>query len=108
VWSELGAGKCPKPPGKSEVFHAERVLEPERTTLVVLNPNPSPAQGAFGYALRVTKDSGANYLDLDPGGLNQNGPTSRFTTTGAFVAGAAVGVVAGSLGTLGVQAMMGG
>jgi|GraSoiStandDraft_46_1057282.scaffolds.fasta_scaffold536400_1 hypothetical protein len=108
IWSELGSGSCPQPPGKSDVFHAERVLEPECTTLVVLNPNPSPAQGAFGYTLRVTKDRGATYLPLDPGGLNQNGPQSRFTTTGAFVAGAAVGAVAGSVATLGVQAMMGG
>ena len=108
VWSELGNGACPKPPGKSDVFHVERVIEPDRRTLVVLNPNPSPAQGPFGYTLRVTKDGGATYLDLDPGGLNQNGPTAKSSSTGAFAAGAAVGLIVGVAGTLGTQALLGG
>jgi hypothetical protein len=27
----------------------------------------------FKYALRVTKDNGASYCDLDPGGVDNNG-----------------------------------
>jgi hypothetical protein len=108
IWSELGSQVCPKAPGKAEVFHAERVVEPDRMTLVVLNPNPSPAQGPFGYTLRVTKDGGTNYLDLDPGGLNQNGPTTSRSSTSTFVAGAAAGFMVGVAATLGTQALLGG
>ena len=107
VWSELGNGACPQA-AKSEVFDALRVLEPERDVLVVLNPNPSPPQGSFGYTLRVTKDDGASYLALDPGGLNQNGPQSRSPNTGIFLAGAATGAIVGVAATLGAQALLGG
>jgi len=39
------------------------------------NKNVSPKLGKFGYTLNVTKDGGANYLALDPGGNNMNGST---------------------------------
>lgn len=73
VWSQLG-DDCPE----REILE---VLEPLRVinngkTLVVYNANPEPKQGPFKYTLRVTKD-GKDYLDLDPGGDNQNGGWSR-------------------------------
>ena len=70
VWSQLGANCCPTSE-RWEVFEPKRVFDDEMA-LTVYNPNPSPAQGDFTYTLRVTAD-GTNYLELDPGGLNQNG-----------------------------------
>ena len=78
--------------------------EPDGMELTALNPNPSPAQGPFGYTLRITKDGGATYLPLDPGGVNQNGPQmQRVSPVLVFAAGAVVG----SLATLGTQALLG-
>ena len=74
VWSELGDGACPSS-AKADVLKVLRV-EPGEMTVVVYNRNPEPAQGEFGYTLRVTKDDGLNYLALDPGGINQNGRVS--------------------------------
>jgi hypothetical protein len=71
VWSQFG-NACPTSE-RADVFQVQRVVEPDRTTVVVYNENPEPEQGEFGYTLRVTKDDGLNYLALDPGGINQNG-----------------------------------
>jgi hypothetical protein len=111
VWSQLGAGACPNSE-IWEVFHANGVQEPGGMILEVLNPNPSVSnppnppegQGQFGYTLRVTKDGGTTYLPLDPGGDNQNGPITRFDwqKVVVFVAGA----IAGTLATLGGQALI--
>lgn len=101
VWSKLGA-QCPLA-AAHDVFRPINI-KPDRKTLVVDNPNVAPALGAFQYNLRVTKTGAAPYLDLDPGGLNQNGPISRSasSTVAAFVAGAVVG----SLLTLGTQTLL--
>jgi hypothetical protein len=72
-WSQAGT-TCPTLP-VSKVFEPRRV-ENGGTTLVVYNDNPSPAIGPFKYTLRVTKDGGATYCDLDPGGLDGNGARS--------------------------------
>lgn len=103
VWSELVDGACPKAPGKWDVFDA-RNIDNKGMTLVVHNPNQAPVLGKFGYTLRVTKDGGLTYLDLDPGGDNQNGPISRFETSYALVFMG--GAVVGSLMTLGGQALL--
>lgn len=100
VWSEVGTA-CPGPPGKSNVFHAIGV-DPGRTTLRVNNPNPDPAQGQFMYTLRVTKDNGQNYLPLDPGGVNDNGSTTRNWASFALVGLVLVAIVAIGLYELGV------
>lgn len=71
IWSEVGDGKCPQS-SKRDVFKAPRV-SPDGKILTVTNPNPKPAQGKFGYTLRVTNDGGESFLDLDPGGINNNG-----------------------------------
>lgn len=73
VWSDLGSGSCPTSQ-MWNVFRALRVA-PDRKTLVVRNANVHPELGKFGYALRVVKDP-ADWLELDPGGDNQNGPIS--------------------------------
>lgn len=92
VWSKVGTSvACPGSPDR-DVFHATGV-DGTRTTLHINNPNPSPAQGPFKYTLCVTNNDGASYLELDPGGVNNNGsystgtkPTSSFASSTTFVA----------------------
>ncbi len=72
-WSQLGTA-CPKT-AKWDVLQPRNV-SPDRLSLTVFNDNPGPPNGPLGvfkYALRVTKDNGANYCDLDPGGVDNNG-----------------------------------
>lgn len=77
VWSQVGENLCPET-GVWGVFEQSSiVVKNSGATLEVHNPNPSPAQGQFSYTLNVSKDGGATYLALDPGGINQNGGTSR-------------------------------
>ena len=101
VWSQLGSGVCPQA-SCSDVFHAIGVNEPARTTLTVNNPNPSPAQGKFGYTLRVTSDEGKTFLSLDPGGDNMNGSSRHFSTVAILAVVATVAIVAIGLYELGV------
>lgn len=101
VWSLRGASNCPTQQA-SEVFQPLNISS-DCKTLTVHNSNESPNVGHFGYTLRVTKDGGATFLALDPGGLNQNGATSySMSTAVAFVIGAAAGVLL----TLGSQALL--
>jgi hypothetical protein len=72
LYSSKGKG-CPSSKGQWGQFKAEEVVKPGNTTLIVRNRNQSGHTGQFGYTLRVTKDKGATYLPLDPGGDNQNG-----------------------------------
>ncbi len=99
VWSKLGAS-CPESPAH-DIFTVISVCQDQKT-LKVHNRNPEPALGEFHYTLRVTKDGGASYLPLDPGGFNQNGPSLMLFSPVVFVAGG----VAGSLLTLGTQALL--
>jgi hypothetical protein len=101
VWSKVGTSDtCPASPD-AQVFHATGV-DKSCTVLSVNNPNPSPAQGAFQYTLCVTNDCGTSYLPLDPGGVNNNGPISRWNVYSVAIATAAtiavVTVVAYELG----------
>lgn len=71
LWSREGPGCPPENYGKQwREFKAARV-SPDGKTLTVRNRNETETK--FGYTLRVTKDGGESYLDLDPGGDNQNG-----------------------------------
>jgi hypothetical protein len=70
LWSKAGVGCPPANYGQWEEFFSLRI-ENNRQTLVVRNLNKTTTK--FGYTLRVTKDDGATYRDLDPGGDNQNG-----------------------------------
>jgi hypothetical protein len=91
---------CPTTKGQWGQFKAIEVRNAGRT-LVVRNRNQTPQ--AFGYTLRVTKDDGHNYLDLDPGATNQNGP-QQMSKVSPLAAGLA-GAVAGAVLTLGAQAL---
>jgi hypothetical protein len=71
VWSQQG-DKCPTEHCTPEVFVPVRVMEPDGTTLVVDFRNETNI-GKFRYTLRVTKDDGQNFLELDPGGTGNNG-----------------------------------
>ena len=95
-----GQTGCPTAVGQWGQFTAEDVTNSGKT-LVVWNKNQT--QHDFGYTLRVTNDRGATYLPLDPGGVNQNGSRSFSTTTAVAAIG---GAVAGSLITLGAQALL--
>jgi len=91
VWSRLGEGACPDTEAW-EIFDPRSVTN-QGMTLRVRNTNVGSDVGKFGYTLRVTKDGGASYLPLDPGGDNKNGPIAPFmyswiapTVAGAIVA----------------------
>ena len=100
VWSKLGTSVCPDSPCH-EVFKVQSV-RPHRKSLLVLNPNSGKVLGDFGYTLRVTKTDGAPYLDLDPGGVNQNGPTQPFSKAALLIAGGVMGAVL----ALGAEALL--
>lgn len=68
LWSRQGPGCPPKDYGQWDGFTSINVKD-HGLTLVVTNKNDSVTE--FGYTLRVT--DGANFVDLDPGGNNQNG-----------------------------------
>ena len=104
VWSVLQANACPNAP-EWAVFDPINITA-DGKNLKVFNPNVDPVLGTFSYTLRVTKDGGATYLALDPGGSNQNGPITRnnWNVAAAFVGGALVGALA----VLGGQALLGG
>jgi hypothetical protein len=71
LWSKMGEGCPPQDYGKQwDEFYVQRIFE-SRQTLVVRNLNKTATK--FGYTLRVTKDDGKTFRDLDPGGDNQNG-----------------------------------
>lgn len=75
LWSSQGEG-CP-PPGYADQwdqFTAVKVKD-KGTTLEVTNLNQY--QSDFGYTLRVTNDGGASFVNLDPGGTNNNGNSAR-------------------------------
>jgi len=95
VWSKLGVGACPDTEAW-EIFDPKSVTN-QGMTLRVRNTNVVPVVGKFGYTLRVTKDGGANYLPLDPGGDNQNGPIALFVSS--WIAPTVAGAIV-ALGTL--------
>lgn len=75
LWSM--EGECCPPDNYGQQwpqFTATRVIEPDLTTLVVRNLNESTTR--FGYTLRITKDGGRSYVNLDPVGDNHNGSYS--------------------------------
>jgi hypothetical protein len=75
VWSQRVEDACPES-AVWDVFDP-RNISGDRLTLIVHNPNVAPVLGQFGYTLRVTKNNGQDYLPLDPGGDNRNGPVTR-------------------------------
>jgi hypothetical protein len=76
LWSAQGQG-CPPDNCNAQwdEFQSDHI-EGGGQTLVVTNTNSQLAY--FGYTLRVTNDGGQNFVNLDPGGTNMNGTTSRY------------------------------
>jgi hypothetical protein len=78
VSSQLGATDLCPPQGQNEVLSPININGPNNDTLRVHNPNQDKPggpklTGPFSYVLWVTKDGGAKYVALDPGGQNMNG-----------------------------------
>ena len=102
MYSALGDG-CPKS-GLWDGFVPHDLFE---RTLIVYNANVLPNgknEERFSFVLRVTKDLDRkkDVLTLDPGGINQNGPTQPFSTAALLV----IGGVAGALLALGAEALL--
>jgi hypothetical protein len=81
IWSAKGDA-CPME-AAHDVFDAIRTGDDPHTGLPMLlvhNDNPGKDNGGpirrFRYTLNVTRDDGAHYLRLDPGGDDQNGMRS--------------------------------
>ncbi len=101
VWSHMGSS-CPTAQGNPLVLQP-RHINVARNVLTVMNRNKDDVVGAFAYTLRVTKNNGPPYLPLDPGGLNQNGPTTRDVSFRTLaIGGAVVALIAYGLYRLGV------
>jgi hypothetical protein len=82
---------CPKKKGQWEQFQATQVKSGNKI-LVVRNLNQEGFEGHFAYTLRVTKtpnQTDPKFLDLDPGGLNNNG---QVRSSDSFVTYAAITV----------------
>jgi hypothetical protein len=60
--------------GQWDQFEAKSIIQ-NRKVLIVRNLNEYEAK--FGYVLRITKNDGQSYRDLDPGGDNWNGSWTR-------------------------------
>ena len=102
IWSQVGQGACPKTSAVHEIFDPRKIT-PDQMTLVARNVNDKTA--AFGYTLWVSKTGNPPYEDLDPGGFNQNGPSQAASNNLLLVIG---GAIAGSLVTIGAQALLDG
>lgn len=88
LWA-TASGSCPTQPTHWDSVFRARSVENGGQTLVVWNKNAVVQN--FAYTLRVV--SGANWLNLDPGGSNQNGGIPLFKSLAAsIVTGAFVGV----------------
>ncbi len=84
-----------------------RVHDVQERVLVVRNKNRLEAgryEERFGFTLRVTKDAGdsGKVISLDPGGVNQNGPTQPFSKAALLITGGVVGAVL----ALGAEALL--
>ena len=96
LWSTSQA-VCPTAAGQWDQFTAQAITD-GGMTLQVLNKNETEQD--FGYTLRITRDGGENYVDLDPIGSNQNGNTRA----GFGGGGLASAIVGAGVGYLAVQA----
>ncbi|MGN6058247.1 MAG: hypothetical protein ACTHOI_06650 [Sphingomicrobium sp.] len=75
MWSSLGPD-CPRRGCGQWPEFTSGNIENAGQTLVVENTNST--QAYFGYTLRVTNDHGGSFVELDPGGSNQNGSSSAY------------------------------
>jgi hypothetical protein len=89
---------CPTGPGQWAEFTAQEITN-GGMTLVVHNANSTVQD--FGYTLRITRDGGATYKELDPIGTNSN--SNLRISTGAAATYTAVG---GAIGYAATQLSM--
>lgn len=82
-------GPCPRKATYWDSVFKARSVENGGRTLVVWNKNAKVQD--FFYTLRVV--NGANWLDLDPGGSNQNGGIQRFRSLAATATAGAVAAI---------------
>ena len=102
MYSVLG-DQCPTQ-GLWDGFKPHDVFE---RTLIVRNKNvllQGKSEERFSFALRVTKDPAGNgpVVELDPGGVNQNGPTKPLSKAALLITGGVVGAVL----ALGAEALL--
>jgi len=90
LWSTSQA-VCPTEAGQWDQFTSQGITN-GGMTLQVLNRNETVQD--FGYTLRVTRDNGATYVDLDPIGTNQNS-NLKSGIGGGTAAATIIGGVAG-------------
>ena len=97
LWSTSQA-VCPDGPGQWDQFTTQGTdgITNGGMTLQVWNKNETEQD--FGYTLRVTRDGGANYVDLDPIGTNENS-NLKAGIGGGTLASAVVGAGVGYLAT---------
>lgn len=96
VWSQMGADACPE----TQIWDVFRALEvsPDRKTLTVRNGNVHKEElGKFTYTLRVVRDDPLDWMELDPGGDNQNGGTDRSDVFACSASGAVAAFGASAL-----------
>lgn len=94
VSSQMGGINLCPPQGTLDVFTVTSVGGQKLNTLTVHNRNADKVVGLFSYVLWITNDGGTRYVPLDPGGSNQNGPTSKSPVTSVSIVAAAIAVVA--------------
>jgi hypothetical protein len=105
LYSAKGRG-CPTLKRQWGQFKADKHRS-NNNVLVVRNMNGKGHEGEFGYRLRVTTrphDDDADYLDLDPGGRNDNGPTSRSNVS--LLTAAVIGVATGVASAVATAAVL--
>ncbi len=100
IYVQVGP-RCPQQKSNWPQFWPMEVVSGGKT-LKVRNENRGKAR--FHYTLRLTKDGGQHWLNLDPGGTNKNGPTDdRFSyllgpaVTGVITAIATIVLINNSL-----------
>lgn len=98
LWA-TDSGTCPIHECHWDAVFKAKDVEDGGLTLVVWNKN-AVAQN-FAYTLRVV--SGANWLNLDPGGSNQNGGLPLFKALAASIAAGAISALATSTMTSGAM-----
>jgi hypothetical protein len=80
VSSQFGPIDGYPPQGISRVLKPTGVSGARNSVLSVYNPNQNTptdkGTGTFSYILWVTRDEGKTFAPLDPGGQNNDGPTS--------------------------------
>ena len=100
IWSEIGNGVCPHS-GVWDIFKNPQVTGNGKFLRV---DNENDAEVEFGFTLNVSKDGDPPYKELDPGGTNQNGNAGMNMSKELLLA--IGGAVAGSVLTLGAQALL--